>query len=110
MVDLKPETYRGIIAGLVMAIFGVGGVSGLSGWRLDKFGRSDFDLAMDARNERIIIDQQRMREYIDLKTSQQMFEIQQQMPPNATRMRIHALEVCAEKVCSSYTAPSQTFR
>lgn len=103
---LPPEIQSTVIKALVLAIFVVSGVSGSGVFRVDKFGRTDFEYGIEIYDRRI-------KEWItvqqDKRQQECMLKIQQvsdDKPPNPTRKRIHAVERCAEKVCSDYEIPT----
>ena len=84
---LSVEEYKKIIMGLVLALLGVGGISGSGIWRVDKFG---------------ITDAQLMHTEIKYEMEYLEFRIRRDMPPEKTRQRILEIEHCLKENCTNF--------
>ena len=108
--SLPPKDLARIIRGLVLAILGIGSVSGSGILRFDKFGASD---AARLKEEIIeschkyveheIKEVHQVREFREEVAHQRLIE---KMPPERTKKRIKAIELCLERNCTKFQPPT----
>jgi len=90
--DTETRVLRKVYAWLVAGGLTFGGVAGSGVLRPDAFTGTDAKL---------------MRAQLEHQINVKVWDVKKHMPPQATRLRIRALEHCMENACDDYEVPTQ---
>ena len=101
--ELTAEDLKKIILGILLFVGFIGGGAGLLGVRPGKWSEADAHKSHAALKEDIFQARSQIMDEVDFIMKQHHLAI----PPEPTRQRIKAIEVCLERKCTDFIAPTQ---